>query len=127
MRCIIRGTALLGTIPSRGAALGAWNAERGLPRQSNDCSPGVLDLLLCLLCGSSVIMPTVVVFLAHILHVTHQLSVLIQPFMPRLAWFIQRTWHIVPLPDALVLLRQSFPGREIPVRQLTSKRGGIPE
>src|SRR6266702_3013453 len=91
----------------------------GLPRQSNDSSPGVLDLLLCLLCGSSVIMPTVVVFLAHILHVTHQLSVRIQPFMPRLVWFIQRTWHIVPLPDALVLLRQSFPGEKIPMRQLT--------
>ena len=29
MRCIIRGTALLGTVPSRCAAPGTWNVEKG--------------------------------------------------------------------------------------------------
>src|SRR5438445_12238690 len=76
--------------------------------------PGVLALLFCLLCCSSVVVPTAVVFFIDMLRVTHQLAIFIKPRSPR-------------LPDALVLLHQSVPGREIPVRQLTSKRGGIPE
>src|SRR5712692_8632893 len=127
MRCLIRGTALLVTIPSRCAALGAWNAEGGLPHLRHACLPCVRDLLFCLLCWSSVVVPTAVVFFVDILHLTHQLSTFIKPRMPCLPGLIEGTRQIGGLPDALVLLRQSFPGEKIPVRQLTSKRSGMPK
>src|SRR6266568_3325370 len=107
----------------------AWSMERGKggSHARDMTAHRVLGLLCCLLCWSSVVVPMAVVFFVDILRVTHELAILIEPCVPCLPGFIERTWEIVHFPDALVLLRQSVPGEKIPVRQLTSKCGGIPE
>ena len=78
-------------------------ARKGvLPHQSNDCSPCVRHLLFCLLCGSSVVVPTAVVFFIDILRVTHELSILIEPHAPSVPGLIGRSRQIVHLPDPLI-------------------------
>src|SRR5262245_12409689 len=76
---------------------------------------------------SLVVAHPALVLLIHLLHVTHELSVCIEPRMPRRPRLKEWTREIGGLPDALVLLRQGFPGEKMSVHQLTSKCGGIPE
>jgi hypothetical protein len=61
---------------------------------------------------------TAVVFLSDVLHVTHDVSILIKPRPPRVPELIERAWQIIRLPDALVLLRQRVPAWEVALHHL---------
>src|SRR5215472_3710803 len=65
------------------------------------------------------------VFLVDILHVTHDLSILGKPRAPRIPGLIEGAWQIVCLPDALVLLRQSFPRGKVALLHLAVECPGV--
>jgi hypothetical protein len=67
------------------------------------------------------------VFFGNVLHVTDEFAVLDKPCLPGLPGFIEGTWQIVRLPDALVLLRQGVLGVKVALHPLAAKSFGIPE
>src|SRR2546430_10060212 len=79
--------------------LWVWSDDAPASRSE---TPTSLPWPLCFTCWSAVVPPTAVVFLVHILHVTHQLAILLQPRTPRLPGLRERPWLIVHLPDALI-------------------------
>src|SRR5574341_80443 len=78
----------------------------------------ILPLLPILTCSEVVVTSTAAVFPEHVLHVTHDLSVLVEPRAPRLGELVERARQIVRLPDVLVLLRQVVPRQKIALRHL---------
>jgi hypothetical protein len=62
----------------------------------------MLGLFFCLPFWSAGVVPTAMVFLVHILHVTDDLSILVEPRTPGVPGLIGRSGQIVHLPHPLI-------------------------